>query len=322
MISPEIFGIAAITKDGGMGYQNDLLIKNRYDMLRFRELTKDTVMVMGGKTFRSLPQVLPGRIHVVVTRHAEIGEQNPAVHVAPDVDAAFEVAETLARSENRRIAVIGGAEIFVQALYRCRRFYLTTFDAVVESCDTWFPVDLLRILFPKPSHTSVFYDGGLKMEFADFESPFSEELRWKLFSKWAQLKGATNQSEESEGAEKPEGPSLVEVIMPDGLPPFLVIDSLLINIHAIKLIQAGKGEAKIHFQERGDVCTIEGHSAFDRINQAIRSCHGEMQTEILVQLPEGGGVSPDIQSSYGGIALCTGAGRAASASEADAGGNG
>jgi dihydrofolate reductase len=74
------------------------------DLKRFKALTMGSAMVMGRKTFESLPGLLPGRRHIVLTRGSHW--HAPGALVAHDIDEAL----TLARGE--RISVIGGADIF------------------------------------------------------------------------------------------------------------------------------------------------------------------------------------------------------------------
>lgn len=74
--------IAAVARDGGIGKDNGLLCHIPADLKRFKALTMGHTIVMGRKTFESLPGLLPGRPHVVVTRQAAYGEAHEAFRSA------------------------------------------------------------------------------------------------------------------------------------------------------------------------------------------------------------------------------------------------
>ena len=109
--------IVARAANGVIGRDGTLPWHIPADLKRFKALTMGTVMVMGRKTFESLPGLLPGRRHVVLTRdgswHADGAE------VAHDVDDAL----SLAGSEP--VSVIGGAELFRLFLPLAGRIELT-----------------------------------------------------------------------------------------------------------------------------------------------------------------------------------------------------
>ncbi len=87
------------------------------DLKRFKVLTMGKPMIMGRKTFASLPGLLPGRRHIVLTRDAGWS--------APGAEAAHDVAAALALAGEGEIAVIGGAEVFAQFEGLAQRFELT-----------------------------------------------------------------------------------------------------------------------------------------------------------------------------------------------------
>jgi dihydrofolate reductase len=87
------------------------------DLKRFKALTMGSVMIMGRTTFDSLPGVLPGRRHIVLTR--DTGWHADGVGIAHTVD------EALALAGNEPISVIGGAHVFAQFLALADRIELT-----------------------------------------------------------------------------------------------------------------------------------------------------------------------------------------------------
>ena len=104
MAEREIIFIVARALDGTIAKGGDVPWKIREDLQRFKRLTTGKPMVMGRKTFDSLPGLLPGRRHVVLTRQRDWS--------APGAEVAYDVEQALALCGSGDIAVIGGAEIF------------------------------------------------------------------------------------------------------------------------------------------------------------------------------------------------------------------
>ncbi len=104
MARPPITIVLARAINGVIGKNNDLPWHIPGDLKRFKALTMGSAMVMGRKTFDSLPGLLPGRRHIVMTRDAAWSREG--VEVAHDMDAAIRVAGDDA------ISVIGGAAVF------------------------------------------------------------------------------------------------------------------------------------------------------------------------------------------------------------------
>ena len=139
--------IACISKDNrAIGYQNRLLYHLPSDMVRFRELTTGHTIVMGRKTFESLPNgALPHRRNIVVSKSLK---EIDGAEVYPSLEEALRAAQgdTLpAPKENTGIAspeeifIIGGESIYRQALPAARKLYLTLVDKEPEQADTCFP---------------------------------------------------------------------------------------------------------------------------------------------------------------------------------------
>lgn len=125
--APEIVLILARADNGVIGRDGGLPWRLSADLKRFKALTLGHPMVMGRKTFDSLPGLLPGRRHIVLTRdRAWMGE---GAEVAHDVDGALRLAAAPA------VMVIGGAEIYRQFLPLAHRIELTEIhiDAVGDT---------------------------------------------------------------------------------------------------------------------------------------------------------------------------------------------
>jgi dihydrofolate reductase len=117
MERPHITLVVARAQNGVIGRGGKLPWHLPADLKRFKALTMGSVMVMGRKTFDSLPGLLPGRRHIVLTRDRDWSAKG--AEIARSVDQALQ----LARGE--RISVIGGAEIFDLFLPLADRIELT-----------------------------------------------------------------------------------------------------------------------------------------------------------------------------------------------------
>jgi dihydrofolate reductase len=117
MNRPPITIVVARAQNGVIGRDGKLPWHIPADLKRFKALTMGSVMVMGRKTFDSLPGLLPGRRHIVLTRNAEW--RPDGAEVASSVEEALELAG------NAPVSVIGGAEIFAMFLPLAERVELT-----------------------------------------------------------------------------------------------------------------------------------------------------------------------------------------------------
>ena len=112
-----MFLIAAMANNRVIGADGAMPWHIPADLRRFKSLTMGLPIVMGRKTFDSLPGVLPGRRHIVITR-------DPA-WAAEGVEVASSLAAALARANSAHIAVIGGGEVYALALPHAARIELT-----------------------------------------------------------------------------------------------------------------------------------------------------------------------------------------------------
>ena len=104
MARPHITIVLARAINGVIGRDNGLPWHIPGDLKRFKRLTMGSAMIMGRKTFDSLPGILPGRRHIVMTRDADWNVEG--VDVVHDIDSA------IAAAGDEPISVIGGAAIF------------------------------------------------------------------------------------------------------------------------------------------------------------------------------------------------------------------
>jgi len=115
--SPPVTLVVARATNGVIGRDGGLPWHISADLKRFKRLTTGSVMIMGRRTFESLPGLLPGRRHIVLTR--DRGWSAPGAEVVHDVEAALNLAG------EEPVSVIGGAEIFRLFLDRADRIELT-----------------------------------------------------------------------------------------------------------------------------------------------------------------------------------------------------
>ena len=127
----EIVIVVARARNGTIGKDGALPWHLPADLKRFKALTMGSAMVMGRKTFESLPGLLPGRRHIVLTR--DLSWAAPGAEVAHDIDEALALV-----AEGERLSVIGGADIFALFLPLATRIELTEVLADYEG-DTAMP---------------------------------------------------------------------------------------------------------------------------------------------------------------------------------------
>ena len=126
----ELFLVAAVADNGVIGADGGMPWHISADFRRLKALTIGKPLVMGRKTFDSLPGVLPGRRHIVITR-------DPAWQ-AEGAEVAHSLAEAIKLANAPHVAVFGGAEIYAQALPLADRIELTEVHASPHG-DTRFP---------------------------------------------------------------------------------------------------------------------------------------------------------------------------------------
>ena len=129
--------MVAVSENQVIGVDNALPWRLSNDLKWFKKVTMGKPILMGRKTFQSLPGLLPGRPHIVITRDTEFTAAN--VTIAHNLDEAIEAGKEAAEQIGaEEIVIIGGAEIYRQALEKLDMIYLTRVHATVEG-DTYFP---------------------------------------------------------------------------------------------------------------------------------------------------------------------------------------
>ncbi len=133
-MTPELLLIAAVARNGVIGGDNRLLWHLPEDMRFFKQTTLGHAVIMGRKTWQSLPprfRPLPGRRNIVLTRDAGFD--------APGAEVAASLQDAIARVAGQPPAfVIGGAEVYAQALPLAQQLWLTEIDHDFDG-DAHFP---------------------------------------------------------------------------------------------------------------------------------------------------------------------------------------
>lgn len=118
----------AIGRDGGLPWHLSA------DLQRFKGLTMGHHLLMGRRTWESIGRPLPGRTNIVITRQPDYTAEG--CRVLHSLDAAIEQARQAGDTE---VFVIGGGQIYLAALSRANRIYLTRVHTEVEAPDVFFP---------------------------------------------------------------------------------------------------------------------------------------------------------------------------------------
>ncbi|ADV45221.1 dihydrofolate reductase [Bacteroides helcogenes] len=125
--------IAAIDRHQGIGHQNKLLFWLPNDLKRFKALTTGNTIIMGRKTFESLPKgALPNRRNIVLSSHPET--YCPGAELFSSLEEALRSCTPV-----EQVYIIGGASVYRQALPFANLLHLTEVDAEVPQADAYFP---------------------------------------------------------------------------------------------------------------------------------------------------------------------------------------
>lgn len=125
--------IAAIDKNNALGFKNRLLFYLPDDLKRFKTLTTGHTVVMGRKTFDSLPKgALPNRRNIVLSRSTRL--ELPGAEVYASLEEAL-----LHCADDEQVFIMGGASVYKQAMPLADRLYMTEIDAEAAEADVYFP---------------------------------------------------------------------------------------------------------------------------------------------------------------------------------------
>lgn len=156
--------IAAMAQNRVIGRDNQLPWHLPEDLKFFRQMTQKKILIMGRKTFESLPGHLPGRFHIVISRSEILSEESDLKFVR-SLDEALRLAQSMIPPWNEEVMIVGGAEIYKLSMPFTDRIYLTLIQKDFPG-DTTFP------LIPKEQFSlkeEKLFDGELPFKIQTFE---------------------------------------------------------------------------------------------------------------------------------------------------------
>lgn len=149
--------VAAAGKKRMIGKKGGLPWYIPAELKRFKEITMGHPIIMGRKTHEAIGRALPGRENIVITHEQD--------YEAPGCVVVHSLEEALERASDDEVFVIGGGQIYQQAMPKASKLYLTYVDASIEG-DVTFP-DYSD--FKKISESEWYKENNLKYKFMEFE---------------------------------------------------------------------------------------------------------------------------------------------------------
>lgn len=173
----DVFLIVAFDDKYGIGKYGHLLYHLRQDMMHFFQKTRDSVVIMGRKTFESLPPTgLKGRHHIIVTNtlHSNINfpsEFNEEFTLVSDVETAIKEGKRIARALGlEKVGICGGAGIYKAAIPYCDTAYITRIYSE-RYADTFFPAyDFYQHFDPNMTGRHCTTEAGIDFDFCTYEA--------------------------------------------------------------------------------------------------------------------------------------------------------
>ena len=133
--------IAAVDERWGIGKDGKLLVKLPEDLRHFKEMTRGKIVVMGRKTYESLPKHLEGRMNIVLSSDPEYTSDRGKIEVCTSIkdllrflDCIFDTSEYTTND----VFIIGGGTVYERLLDMCERAYITSINSTFPA-DTYFP---------------------------------------------------------------------------------------------------------------------------------------------------------------------------------------
>ena len=164
MIIRVISLIAAVNKNCVIGKNNKLIWHIPEDLKRFKKITLEKTIIMGRKTFESLPKILPDRKHIVITKNKNYLISDNSVTIVHNIKDILKY-----KNYPEEVFIIGGEKIYSQMLPCCSRLYLTEIMSF-EDGDAHFPE------FNREDYTMLeyekHYDKNIEYNFLTFEKKF------------------------------------------------------------------------------------------------------------------------------------------------------
>lgn len=157
--------IVAISENNIIGGDNKLLWHLSEDLKRFKEITMNNTIIMGRKTFESLPNILPGRKHIIVTRDRNYKVDSDQVEIVHNIEDVINEYS----NNDANAFIIGGGEIYNLAFPHCSKLYLTKVKRDFSG-DTYFPeIDFSKWKITYSSGEKKDANTGIEFEFINLD---------------------------------------------------------------------------------------------------------------------------------------------------------
>ena len=153
--------IVAKANNDVIGGDNKLLWHISEDLKRFKEITSGNTIIMGRKTFESLPKILPNRHHIIITRDKNFKVDSPMVEVVNDIEDIISKYKT----SSEEAFVIGGGEIYKSLLPHTKRLYLTRLYKDFNGDTKFSPIDSSEWFIEFQSEVYVNETSNIKYDF-------------------------------------------------------------------------------------------------------------------------------------------------------------
>ena len=166
-----ISAIVAVDNNFAIGNKNGLLAHIPEDLRQFKQLTTGSTVIMGRKTYESLPKrPLPNRMNLVITSQVKDGykmQEDGAIFMSMDYAKNWILHKQLSKPKEP-IFVIGGGQIYKELLPYCDKLYITKINHSYKEADTYFPnIDEDKIGIIKSSSDIKDFD-GLEYQFFEY----------------------------------------------------------------------------------------------------------------------------------------------------------
>ncbi|MDO5717800.1 MAG: dihydrofolate reductase [Tissierellia bacterium] len=160
--------IFAVDRNWSIGVDGDMLFKISSDLQRFKKITMGGILIMGRKTFESLPgsNPLPGRTNIVVTRNEDY--KKDGIIVVNSIEEMDKKLEELNPENERKVFLIGGGDLVAQLIDRCSYANITKVDSSFEKWDTRIP-NLDELGWKILSESEEKEESGLKYKYCEYE---------------------------------------------------------------------------------------------------------------------------------------------------------
>ena len=158
--------IVAIADNNAIGRDNALLWHISDDLKFFKRTTSGCPVIMGRKTFESIGRPLPKRTNIVVSRGFDAPE---GVDIVSSLEEAYKAASAVMTDDVERCFVIGGGQIYAQAMQDADRLIVTHVHTVIGNADTFFP-QIDPSVWEVDQRSEMFHDeeSGYDFEFVEY----------------------------------------------------------------------------------------------------------------------------------------------------------